>query len=232
MTRVRADRADLARQRAARAGSVRGRGLARLLARLRDRAFPRRVRTCRQEVSFPRRLGGRSGRSTRAAGLSRPCRGDRRRRPGAAVPAGAGAVALVPQHQLQQYAVEHRPRGPADRAGPSRGAGRARAARRRPHPHRQRQAAASSSMPAPSTACRRGSSSSRGCGRTTPSRRDRHQPLDQRRSRPAAAAAPFSTIPRYGSAREEWKCRRPGGCRIADDVPEQCGSGSRDRDGV
>ena len=55
------------------------------------------------------------------AGVSRPCRGDRRRRSGAAVPPGGGAGALVPQHQLQQHAVGIGPRGPADGAGPSRG---------------------------------------------------------------------------------------------------------------
>ena len=88
-----------------------------------------------------------------AAGISRPCRDHRRRRPGAAVPPGPGAVALVPQHQLQQHAVRHRPRRAADRAGPSRCARRARHRRRRPHPHRQRTRAASSSTPAPSTGC-------------------------------------------------------------------------------
>ena len=133
---------------------VRGRRLARLLAR---RSRPGIFSTgsgmpTRNFISGP--TGRRSARSTRAAGFPDHRRGDRRRRPGAAVSARAGAVALVPEHELQQHAVEHRPRGQADRARPSRRAGRARGARRRSHPHRQRQAAASSSMPAPSTACR------------------------------------------------------------------------------
>ncbi len=41
--------------------------------------------------------------------------------------------------QLQQHALQHRPRGPADRSRPSRGIGRARHRRRRPGADRQRQ---------------------------------------------------------------------------------------------
>ena len=114
--------------------------LARLLAGLRDRAFPRRLRPSRQEVPLPRRLGRVRRRARAAAGLSRPCRSHRRRRPRAAVPPGPGAVALVSQHQLQQPAVGHRPRRAADRAAciPRRSP-RSALADGDAHPHRQRQ---------------------------------------------------------------------------------------------
>ena len=102
-----------------------GRGSARLLSAFRGRPFSRRLPAGRQEVSFPRRLVGDRAGIRKVAGVSRSCRGDRRRRSRAAVPPGRRTLALVPQYELQQHAVEHRPRGPADRPGPSRGACRA-----------------------------------------------------------------------------------------------------------
>ena len=58
----------------------------------------------------------RSARSMRSCPPSPTMSRHRRRRSRTAVPPGRRAVALVPQHQLQQHALEHRPRGPADRA--------------------------------------------------------------------------------------------------------------------
>ena len=69
-SRLRDDRVELIEatlqgQRAAGRRSVRGRGLARLLARLRDRAFPRRLRPSRQASSISAPTGRRSAPSTR-----------------------------------------------------------------------------------------------------------------------------------------------------------------------
>ena len=55
-----------------------GRGPARLLARLRDRSFSRRVWSSRREISFPRRLAGDRARARATAPLPGPCRGYRR----------------------------------------------------------------------------------------------------------------------------------------------------------
>ncbi len=69
--------------------------------------------------------------------IPRPCRRHRRRRRRTAVPADRRAVALVPQYELQQYAVEHRPRGPTHCTRSSRGAGGTGARRWRPDAHRE-----------------------------------------------------------------------------------------------
>ena len=107
---------------------------------LRDRAFPRRVRPCRQEISFPRRLGRRSARSTRA------CRhfpdhlaviddGDPER-PFRLVPAPSRSFLNTSFNNTpSSIAREGRPTAlvhPDALAGLG-------IARRRPHPHRQRQ---------------------------------------------------------------------------------------------
>ena len=137
--RHRADRPDPAGERPAGGRGPPGRWLARLLSAVRDRALSRRLWPCRQEIPLPRRLGGARPRPRAAAALSRPCRGHRRRRPGAAVPPGRRPLALIFEHELQQHALGHRPRGKADGARPSGGVGRARHRRRRAGAHRQRQ---------------------------------------------------------------------------------------------
>ena len=73
-----------------------------------------------------------------AAGLPRSRRGHRRWRSRAALSPRRRPLALVSEYELQQYAVQHRSRGQADRPRPSRGIGRARCGRRRPGADRQR----------------------------------------------------------------------------------------------
>ena len=124
-------------ERAARCRELPGRAAGSIAARLsRPAIFSTALRMPTGNfISAP--IGGRSGPSTRNCRPIPTMSPSSTRRCRAAVPAGRGAVALVPQHELQQYAVEHRPRGPADRPGSSRGAGGTGARRWRPDAHRE-----------------------------------------------------------------------------------------------